>query len=93
MKKQFKKSVLGHSLAMNDRNCLYLYRFSASGYVFNTVERFLLVCSSMTAGCSVTLEFIQINMEKKRQWSQALSKQPGCSPCLVNNLVTSYVCC
>jgi len=45
----------------------------------------------MTAGCSVTLEFKQINKEKKRQWSQALSKQPGCSPCLVNNLVTSYV--
>jgi len=34
MKKKIKKSVSGHSLAINDKNCLYLYRFSASGYVF-----------------------------------------------------------
>jgi len=57
MTKKLKTSVLGHSLVINDKNCLYLYRFSANGYVFKTVERFLLVCSSMTAGCSVTLEF------------------------------------
>jgi len=31
MKKKIKKLVLGHSLAINDKNCLYLYRFSASG--------------------------------------------------------------
>jgi len=34
MKKKIKKSVLGHSLAINDKTCLYFYRFSASGCVF-----------------------------------------------------------
>jgi len=57
MKKKIKKSVLGHLLAIITRTAFICTVSQPADMFFKTVERFLLVCSSMTAGCSVTLEF------------------------------------
>jgi len=57
MKKKYRKLVLRHSLAINKQELPLFVLFShAAVIVFKTAERFLLVCSSMTAGCSRTPE-------------------------------------
>jgi len=62
-RRKFEKSVLGHSLMINATNGFYLYWFIMQRiYFFNVAEWFLLVCSSMTAGCTRTPEVKRINI-------------------------------
>jgi len=62
MKKKMKKLVLGHSLAINDKNCLYLYCFLRQGiylvhvHLVHECSRCLL--NNLVTSCVVLLAFM-----------------------------------